>query len=61
MKNTVFWDVTPFSLVDVYLYFYSSFLEMKIVACIILVACIAFFSTLNMDAVFSSETSVDLY
>jgi hypothetical protein len=66
MKNTVFWDMMPHSLVEVYqcfggaycLHLQCSGKQSK--ACWLLV-CLPYSSALNMDAVCSSEMSVNFY
>jgi hypothetical protein len=67
MKSTVFLDVTPYSLVEVYCYFgetYRLYFQGRKIGQArkqaynrILIACLAYLSTLKMETARSSETS----
>jgi hypothetical protein len=52
MKSTIFWDVTPCSAVQVYH-------EKSMKQAALLAACVVYPSTLKMEEVISSETSVN--
>jgi hypothetical protein len=70
-KSTVVWDVTPYSLIEIYERFIVSFAHIFRVEgqaasisralCLLLVACLGYYSTLKTVAVSCSETSVNFY
>jgi hypothetical protein len=57
MKNFIFWDITPCSPLRVNRLFGGTC--HLIDTCFALVSCLAYSSTLNMEAICSSETSLD--
>jgi hypothetical protein len=75
LKSSVLWVGTPCSLVEVYWHFggthrfHSQDLgvnqarsqEQQLAACTLLVSRLAYTSTLKMEAIYSSETSVNFY
>jgi hypothetical protein len=68
IKNSIFWDITPCSLLKFIQYFGGICgLHLKgwrlrvalLAACFMLVSCLAYSSTLKMAAICSNETSVE--
>jgi hypothetical protein len=62
MKSSIFWDITPYSPLKVNLHFggtYRLHISVALLAtCLTLVSCLAYSSTLKMEATYASETSV---